>query len=152
MSTAKETLDTVVKHLDSNSFKYDLDNEEMMIHLIWMGEDLPQPTLIHVDEIRDVVHIVSPIPGTFSEDDMVNAAIAVAAANNGMVNGNFQINMEDGTITFHITQYFKGGDFTDDDIHYLLSMAFSVTDLYNEKFFMLGRKMITLEEFLGQIQ
>ena len=152
MSTAKETLDTVVKHLDSNGFKYDLDNEEMMIHLIWMGEDLPQPTLIHVDEERDVVHIVSPIPGTFSEDSMVDAAIAIAASNNGMVNGNFQLSLEDGTITFHITQYFKGSEFTEDDIHYMLSMAFTVTDLYNEKIFMLGKKMITLEEFLSQIQ
>ena len=78
----------------------------------------------------------------------MDAAVAVAVANSGMVNGAFDLDMGDGEICFRINQSFRGCNFTKETAHYLLSTAFFTTDHYNERFFMLGKGMMSIEQFI----
>jgi hypothetical protein len=152
MSKAKEVYGVIIDHLDKHELKYVSGEEEMRIELIYVGDDLPQPTAIIVDEEREVVRIFSPLPGNIPEDKRIEAAVALAAANDGIVNGSFQLDLNDGQIVFTISQYFGGAGFDDGDIEYLLSLALVMTDMYNDKFFMLAKGIMSLDQFLDQIQ
>ena len=151
MSSATRAYKAIVDHLNAHNFKFTQDDENLVIKFTVQGEDLPQPTVVRVDPNRDIVQFVSPLPGNFPSDKLVDAALAVAAANHGMIEGGFQLDLEDGSIHFNASQSFAGTELNDEVINYLFSLVFQVTDMYNDKFFMLSKGMITLEQLIDSL-
>ena len=135
-------------HLQANNFKFDTRDSELSIILTVHGEDLPQPTIIHVFDDRNVVQIVSPIPARIPEDKRPEAAVAVAVANYGMINGSFDLDMSDGEIRFRMAQNFAETGMSEESVHYMCAITFLTTDKYNDRFFMLGKGLMSLEQFI----
>ena len=134
-------------HLDKNKFKYDAHDEDLVISLTVNGDDFPIKTIIRVIDERNIAQILcfcSKIP----EDKRIDVAAAVAVANYGIVNGSFDYDLSDGELRFRVTHNFSDGVPSDEVIHYLLGIAFNTTDKYNDRFFMLGKGMMTLEQFI----
>ncbi len=138
------------KHLEENDFKFDAHDDDLVITMTVHGEDLPQPTIIRVLDERDVFQILSPIPYHIPEDKRVDAAVAVSVANYGMINGSFDLDMSDGEIRFRVAQGYRGMELSDEFMDYILSIVFYTTDKYNDRFFMLGKGMMSLEQFIEQ--
>ena len=138
------------KHLEERNFKFDAHDDKLVLTLTVHGEDLPQPTIIRVLDDRNVVQILSPIPSHIPEDKRIDGAVAVAVANYGMINGGFDYDMSDGEIRFRVAQGYHDMELSDEFVKYLLSVAFVTTDKYNDKFFMLGKGMLSLEQFIEQ--
>ena len=136
------------KHLEENDFKFEAHDDDLVLTMTVHGEDLPQLTIIRVLDDRDVLQILSPIPSHIPEDKRVDAAVAVSVANYGMVNGSFDFDMRDGEIRFRIAQGYEGMELSEEFIRYILSVAFFVTDKYNDRFFMLGKGLLSLEQFI----
>ena len=109
---------------------------------------MPQPTMIRVDEEREVIHVLSPIPSHIPEDKRIDAAVAVSVANYGLVNGSFDFDMRDGEIRYRVTQGFMGIEVSEELVRYILAVVFKTTDDYNDKFFMLGKGLISLDKFI----
>ena len=147
-SSAKEVYEAFKSHLTRNNIRFDPHDDDLVITMTVTGEDLPQPTIIRVMESRDVVQILSPLPSKIPEDKRVDGAIAVSVANYGIINGSFDYDMEDGEVRFRVAQSYRGIVMNDDMIRYLLSITFSTTDTYNDRFFMFGKGLMTLEQFI----
>ena len=135
-------------NLTNHHFKFDPHDDDLVISMTVHGDDLPQPTLVIVLDDRSVVQVISPIPSHIPEDKRVDAAVAVCVANYGMVNGSFDLDMSDGEIRFRVTQSYRGMELSDDFITYCLGIAFQTTDKYNDRFFLLGKGLMTLEQFI----
>lgn len=140
----------VCKYLDDNNFKYDTDEKDLLIHFGMRGEDIPVKIIIRVDDKRSLLKVVSPMPFDIAEDKRVEAAIAINAINNQLANGNFDMDIGDGTVLFRVAVPFEGG-MPDESIHYLIGVACVTVDEYNDKLLMLNKGMWTLEEFIGKI-
>ena len=134
-------------HLDKNKFKYNAHDEDLVISLTVNGDDLPINTIIRVMEKRNVAQVLC-ICGKAPEDKRIDLAVAVAVANYGMINGCFDYDISDGELRFRVTHNYTDGVPSDEVIRYLLGIAFNTTDKYNDKFFMLGKGMMTLEQFI----
>ena len=147
-STARQVYQTFVDLLNKKKYHFDQHDNDLVISMIAQGEDLPQPTIIRVLGDRDVVQILSPIPSKIPEDKRLDAAVAVAAANYGLINGSFDLDMSDGEIRYRVAQGYRNIEFSEDLALYMLGIVFSTTDKYNDRFFMLGRGMMSLEEFI----
>ena len=145
---AQEVYEQFKDHFDKKNFHYETIDDKLVIKLTVHGEDLPQPTIVHVDEDRGVVQILSPIPARMPEEKRTEAAIAVAAANYGLVTGSFDLDLSDGEIRYRATHAFRDGEMTEDMVEYMLKVVFFTTDKYNDKFFALAQNMMTLEQFL----
>ncbi len=136
------------KNLEEHDMHFDPHDDDLTIRLTVQGDDLPQPTIIRVLDDRDVVQVISPIPFRMPEDKRIDAAIAVSIANLGMVNGSFDLNMNNGEIYFRIAQSYRETKLSEALVDYMLRVAYHTTDEYNDRFFMLGKSMITLEQFI----
>lgn len=147
--TAQEIYQLFKDHLTDRKFKYDPHDEDLVISLTVKGEDLPQLTLIRVLDDREVVQIISLLPFKVPKDKRIEAAIAVSVANYGIINGSFDYDISDGEIRFRVTQSFMESRWDDSTVSYLLTIAFQTTDKYNDKFLMLGKGMLTLEQFIA---
>lgn len=145
---AKIVFDKVKAHLDGNKFKYDADDQEMSITMTVRGDDLPLPVFVRVHADRQLIRILSPIPAKMPEDKRIEGAVASAVANYGIVAGNFDYDMSDGEIRFRVTQSFLEGDVTDEIIHYMFGILFNTVDAYNDRFFMLAKGLMTIEQFI----
>lgn len=147
-ASAQHVYQVFKDHLDKNKFKYNAFDDDLVISLTVHGEDLPQPTLIRVMEANQVVQVLSPIPSRIPEDKRIDGAVAVAVANSRLINGCFDYDMSTGEIRFRVAQSFAGIDFGDPLAHYILGVTFLTTDDYNDKFFALGKGLMSLEQFL----
>ena len=147
-SLGQQVYNSFKKHLQNNNFKFEAHDSDMVITMTVNGEDLPQPTIIRVFDDRNVVQVVSPIPARIPEGKRPDAAVAVAVANYGMINGSFDLDMSDGEVRFRMAQNFADTGMSEESIHYMLGITFLTTDKYNDRFFMLGKGLMSLEQFI----
>lgn len=147
-STGIQVYEMFKKYLTDHKVRFDSHDDDLVLTMTVHGEDLPQPTIIRVDDDREVVQVLSPIPSHIPEDKRIDAAVAVSVANYGLVNGSFDYDMRDGEIRYRVTQGFMGIEVSEELIGYILAIVFKTTDDYNDKFFMLGKGMMSLEKFI----
>lgn len=102
-SYSKHIANAIRNHLDDHNFHYSFDDERGVFNLL-MGVGGKAKTLIYhiiVDEHNFIANARYPL-GPSSEDDtcMNTMARFLTRANNGLRNGNFELDLNDGDISF----------------------------------------------------
>ena len=149
---AAQVYQLIKSHLTSKNIHFDPHDDDQVITMTAQGEDLPMPVLIRVIADREVLHIASPLPGKVPEDKRIDAAVALAAINNHLMNGNFDLDLDSGLIVYRVCQSFHDNDISEEQIHYLLAIVFITTDEYNDTLFMMAKGAITLEQLLEKVK
>ena len=137
-------------HFDKEDFSYDAFDDDLVIRLTVHGKDLPQPTLIKIDEKRKLVRIMSPIPTDVPEDKVMDMALATSVANYRIINGCFDLYIKEGKIIFRIVHYYGDTELSEAQLEYLTTLAFLVTDDYNDSFFMISKGIMSVEDFIAK--
>ena len=135
-------------HLDSIGLKYTRHDDDKVISLGMNGDDLPMDMILAVREKQEVVQLLSPIPSKAPEDKRIDAAVAVNVANNGMIFGSFDYDVSDGEIRWRAVLPYRDGAITKDQVYYLVMVSATTIDKYNDKFLMLNKGMMTLQQFI----
>lgn len=146
LKQAKSAFDSLCEALDADGWHYEKNEEEMMITCSARGEDLPIAIRIHVDADKALVSLYSQLPFSIAEDRRREMAVAVAKANNGMVDGCFDYNYSDGSIIFRITTSIRESLISGNALKYLVYCACSTVDNYNDKFLMSAKSKMTCDE------
>ena len=150
MTKAKAVYRTLLKMLDAKKFKYERHDEDLLIKSGIRGEDLPVEFVMVVLPKNEVVQFISPMPFKIAEDKRVEAAVAVAIANYGLINGSFDFDLSDGEIRFRLTTSYRDSTLGKDLFEYMMMVGASTVDNYNDKFLMLSKGIITVEQFMEQ--
>lgn len=135
--------------LDAEEFNYEKDEEKLVVFCGAKGEDIPMELVIRVDEESSLLYAFSKMPFAVAEDKRMDLILAVCMANDKLINGSFDYNISDGTIIFRIDNRLVGCDVTPEMVKYLMYTAFATVDDYNDKFFMLNKGLLTLEQYLS---
>lgn len=150
MTKAREVYSTILKMLDAKKFKYERHDEDLLIKSGIRGEDLPVEFVMLVLPKNEVVQFISSMPFRIAEDKRVECALAVAIANYGLVNGSFDFDLSDGEIRFRLTSSYRDSTLGKDLFEYMMMVGASTVDNYNDKFLMLSKGIITIEQFMEQ--
>ena len=148
MKQAQSVYETICKTLESKKWNFTRHDEKLMITCGARGEDLPMDFFIIVNPHAQVVSIISPMPFKMAEDKMVVAALAVCVANNGMVNGSFDYDLANGEIRFRVVSSFRESILSEELFNYMVLLAAATIDDYNDKFLMVSKGMLTIEQFI----
>ena len=148
MKVAQNVYETICQMFDDMDFNYERHDEDLVISCTVRGDDFPMEILFFVYADREIVQLLSPMPYHINEDKRADAAIAVAVANYGLINGSFDYDMSDGEIRFRATQAFMDSILGKEVFRYMLAVASSSIDKYNDRFFMLNKGMMTVEQFI----
>ena len=135
--------------LDERNWKYDKDDEKMQVFFSVSGDDLPMKMAIIIDENRQLIRLLSPLPFQISEDKRVVCAIAACVASNHMINGSFDFDISTGNLLFRLVNTFQDSLIGTALVQYMVSCACATVDRYNDKFLALSKGMMTLEEFIA---
>ena len=141
---------TIIAMMDNDNLKYSRDDENLHIDLGFDTEDLEVKIKFVIDEERELVRIFSFLPFKFPEDKRVEGAVATCVANHGMVNGSFDYDFSDGELLFKLVNSYKGDCFSEEAARYMLGVAVSTVDNYNDRFFALAKGLMTLKDFVDK--
>lgn len=141
----------VCKRLDDRNWKYEADEAKLAVRLTVNGEDIPIRLSILIYERPGLVSTLSFLPFDIAEDKRLEAAVAVCAINDLLLDGNFDLTMADGGISFRMAVPYNGG-LPDESIDYLINFTCSIVDEYNDKLLMLNKGVIDLKKFLTDLQ
>ncbi len=149
MKKALEVYNTLCNMLDHKGWKYNKMEDELMIKSGVRGDDFPIDFYMRVNPRNEVVSFISLLPFTVAEDKRVDLAIAVCAANYGLVDGSFDFDISDGSIMFRLTSSYKDSALGEDLFEYMLMVSASTIDEYNDKFLMITKGMLPLDKFIA---
>ena len=152
LAQAKATFETLCQTLANNDWKCKVkDEEKLIIECGAQGEDLPMDISVRVDPDRMLVILLSRLPFVTKEDKRLDVAVAVSAVNNMLVDGSFDYDITSGDMYYRMTNSFMESVISEEVFAYLLYASCNVIDDFNDKFLMLAKGMITLEQFLATL-
>lgn len=149
LTQAKRAYRKFCEMLDDQNWKYNKDDEKLSITTGASGEDLPIDIRVNVDQGKQLVTLLSQLPYSVPEESRVLMAVAVTAANYSMVDGSFDYNLANGKIIFRMTTSIRGSLVGKDVYEYMLYVSCKTVDMYNDKFLMVMKNQMPLEDFIN---
>ena len=147
---ARAVYNTLIEMLDSRDWKYEKHEDKLLIKSGIQGDDLPVEYIMLVNPRNEVVQFLSSLPFKMPEDKRVDGALAVCVANYGLVDGSFDYDLTDGEIRYRLTSSYRESELSPELFEYMMMVAASTVDNYNDRFFMLSKGMITIQQFIEQ--
>lgn len=151
LKLAKTTFETLCKALEHHDWHFKKDEENMTIECGAQGDDLPMEITIVVDPERMLIILMSHLPFVMSEDKRLDTAVAVSAVNFALVDGSFDYDIKSGHMIFRMSNSFRESLIGEDLFMYMILVSCHTIDEYNDKFLMLSKGIITLEQFIENI-
>ena len=151
LEQAKSVFTTLCQALDKHEWHYKKDEEKLSIECGAQGDDLPMEITVKVDAERMLVMLLSHMPFAIQEDKRLDVAVAVSAINNALVDGCFDYDIASGHMFFRMTNSFIESKISDEVISYMLFCSCQIIDEYNDKFLMLAKGMISMDQFLSTL-
>ena len=145
---AKETYDCMCAMLDENNWHYEKIESDLTIKSAVKGDDLPIEFVMKVNPRNQVVSFISWMPFKIDEAKRLDMALAVCAANFGMADGSFDFDIESGALIFRLTTSYRESVLSKDIFEYMLYLSSATVDKYNDKFFMISKGMLSVQQFI----
>jgi hypothetical protein len=145
---AKVVFGLLCDMLDEDEWHYDKDEERLSITCSARGEDLPIQIYLQVDPARYLVSLYSQMPYKVSEEKRTELAIATCIANDALADGSFDYNIFKGVIIFRMTNSYRESLISKELLKYMVYIACNTVDTYNDKFFMISKGALSLEDFM----
>lgn len=149
-NSAKEVYEELCGMLDARGWRYTRHDDDLVVTFGVSGDDIPMDYFIKVDGGRQLVSLYSRLPFIVPEEKRMEAAIAVCAATFGLVDGNFDYNINTGKITFRQTASFRSSKIGQGLFKYLIDWACAVVDRYNDRFMSLCSGAVSFTDFLDE--
>ena len=147
---AQRAFESLCNALDKNEWHYEKDEEKLSINCGVQGDDLPMALTIKVDAGSQLIILLSHLPFIIPEDKRLDVAIATSIANYGMVDGSFDYDITDGSMFFRMTSSFIDSEVGSELFDYMVTVSCSTIDDYNDKFLMIGKGLMSIEDFIAK--
>ena len=145
---AKQVYQTLCESIEKREWKYGKDEEKLIVHFGVSGDDLPMNFVISVDEERQLIRLMSPLPFKMGESKRMEGAIATCVASYGMADGSFDYDLSDGEIVFRMTASFRDSVIGEGLFQYLISCSCAMVDKYNDQFLAIDKDIMSITDFI----
>lgn len=146
---ARRVYDRMCDLLPDSGIKNFTKNEEKLnVRFTVNGDDIPMDFVMRVVPGSQLISVLSFMPFDFKEEKMVDAALAVTAINDNILNGCFCLDMSDGTTYFNVYNSYIGTELSTDLLRYLIGISVNTVDDYNDRLLALHRDIITIDDFI----
>ena len=146
---AKTVFNDLCTMLEKREWSFQKYEEDLVVTFNATGEDIPMEFVIGVDAGRQLIRVLSRLPFTVPEDKRIDLAIAACVASNGLADGSFNYDIENGTIVFRLTASFRESRIGEGLLEYLIACSGMIVDAFNDKFFALCKGLISINDFIA---
>lgn len=142
---------TLCDTLDRMDWKYDADDETLMIDSGAQGDDLPIDVRMRVNPKNQLVSFMSTLPFTVPAVKRRDMAVAVSMVNYLIVNGSFDYDYTSGRILFRMTNSFRESLLGAEMLKYMIQCATWTVDEYNDQLFAVSKGMLSADDFVKKL-
>ena len=146
-SEARALFNTLCNTLDNMQWRYDKDEQNLVVHTSAVGKDLSMRLNMHVDADRQVMYLKSPMPFAIAQSARDTVAKAAIIANYTMLNGSFEFDFDTGYLAFKMVIPYMESMLSEKVCHYMIILSCNMTDKFNDKFQALAEGRMTVAEF-----
>lgn len=147
---AKANFATLCQIFEEHDWRFDKDESELTIDCHAQGEDLPISVRVCVSEEMQLAILFSYLPFEVPKEKRLEMAVAVSFVNSMLIDGNFAYNINSGDIIFRMTNSFADSNLGTKAFTYMLLCSFETIDEFNDKFLMLAKGILTIDDFIEQ--
>ena len=147
---AKEVYNTLCGAIERREWNYEKDEEKLVVYFGVSGDDIPMQFILVVDEERQLIRLMSPMPFNMSEDKRMEGAIVTCVASFGMADGSFDYDLAEGRIVFRMTASFRESVIGEGLFQYMISCACAMVDEYNDKFLAIDKGIMSINNFIAK--
>ena len=150
--TQSSLFEKCCNRLDEAEWNYrkDKNGDEDIIVFTATGNDLQMNCIMRFN--GEILTLYSRMPVVFEGDKLSDGLMAVNEINKKLALGSLDFDIEDGTVDYRVCNIFSSCTLYDGDIFLnLISLLLSTVDRYNDKLFMLGKGIISLTQFMEEI-
>ena len=115
------------------------------------GDDIPMDFRILIEVERGIMKFISPQPVRFPPEKRPDAAMAICAINDAIVDGSYSMNLEDGGVMYMQTTCFRGSLISPEVFRYMIGLSNSIVDAFNDKLLLLQNGIMDLDAFIKAI-
>lgn len=148
--TTAQNADCLIAMLEHKGLRYQIvqrTDAQTHIAVRFQGKDLPMTLHVVLRADRQIVSVYSAMPFAFPLERLQIAALACAAANHGMIDGSFDLDLETGELRFRLTSCYIDTVLSEALFSYLLYVSAETIDRYNDRFLLLSKGELELEDF-----
>ena len=131
------------------SFSQLKESPESLSYLFTItGKDLPMIFQMYVREKSNTLLLRSLIPFDLNKDKLAATAVAVCWASNDLIDGCFDLDLNEGSIYFKMVSSYDNDKFDPGVFAYMTRLAPIIIDEYNDTFYLLNEGKISVTELL----
>lgn len=149
ITLAKNVYNTLCAAIERREWRFDKDEENLVVHFGVSGDDIPMQFIMVVDAERQLIRLLSPMAFKMSESKRMDGAIATCVASFGLADGSFDYDLADGTIVFRMTASFRESTIGEGLFQYMISCSCAVVDEYNDKFLAIDKGLMSITDFIA---
>lgn len=146
LQNARQAYSMLCASLDDIGYHYQQNDEDLDVHFEVHGDGLPMELTISIDGERDLIRLLSFLPSRSSRNAIQEIALGVCKINDILINGNFDLGIEKGRLTFRMVQSYRDSLIDMEVFKYMIYVSLNTIDEYSEKLYLLSRGKITLDE------
>ena len=147
LKNAQSVYNTMCAMLDEKNVRYEKHLDDLVVTFTMQGDDIPMHFIINIDAERELVRLLSPLPLTFEGESRLNGAIATSCVNYLLADGSFDFDYNTGRVLFRMTSSYMDSLLSKELFEYMVAVAGYTIDEYNDKFLLLAKGKLPIEEF-----
>lgn len=148
MELSQQVYRTLCYALNNEGLRFGKDDAELRVWFGVNGEKLPMQFIIAIDNDRQLIRLISPMPYKIQEKKKVEVAVAVCAVSFKMADGSFDYDLADGQIVFRLTASYRDSFIGAGLFQYMISCACAMVDTYNAQFKAIDEGDLSVADFL----
>lgn len=121
---------TLLEAVEANDWKCKHDDSALKISYGVNGDNLHMEFTITVIPEKQLVSLHSDLPCKFPPKMTAIGAMVICAANYSLSDGNFDFNVDNGSVSFKMTESYRGGILAIDAYKYLLNYSAWAVDKF----------------------
>lgn len=125
-------IETVIKFLEEEKFKYEVDDDNQIITLFLSGNTGSWMGLANINQENNQLIFYSVIPTRVPKESRVPVMEFITRANYNLLIGNFEMDMEDGEVRFKTSVDVSGDSLTTALVKNMVYFNFIAIDRYLE--------------------
>lgn len=146
---AKSIFDTLCNAIERMGWNYKKDEKEPVVYFGVSDDDLQMQFAIIIDEKRQLIRLLSPMPYKMSEEKRMEGVVATCMASYKMVDGNFDYDLSDGSIVFRMTVSFRESIIGEGLFQYMIACSCAMVEEYGKQFLAIDKGTVSISEFLS---
>ena len=144
----EKVFNTICSVFEKKKWKYEKNREKLYVKSGFSSKDFPVEFSLRIHTKNELVSLVSKLPFQIEEKKRTDIAIAVAVANQHLIDGAFLYDVENGVISFKLTSNYKDSTLGEGLFEFVIACALKTIDDYNDKFYLISKGMLELKEFM----